>query len=166
LSAAPNGTVFGFSLPDGSQCFGQVLAQREADALIVIFDHRADAGAAEAADALARRPLAFAGLTSLAPFAKGQWKALGSAPLALAPEDWPKFKSVKGQASNTFVEDYLGKRRRNIAGAELDLVEERVVTAPVTYEKALAAFFGLGEWKEHFEKLRIEPVLKRSKIWI
>lgn len=166
MSAVEDGAVFAFALADGSQCFGQVLAQREADALIVLFDHRADAGVAETAEAAARRPVAFVGLVGLDPFRQGRWAVLGPAPLALAPQDWPKFKSIKGQASNTFVEDYLGTQRRKISGAELDLLGERVVTAPVTYEKALGAFFGAGDWKEHFEKLRVEVAVKASKVWI
>ena len=166
MSDIANGTVFSLTLSDGSLCFGQVIAQREADALIVLFDHRVDAGAAESAEGVARRSVAFAGLTNFSHFGKGSWKVMGQAPAALADADWPKFKSVKGQASNTFVEDYLGTQRRQIRGMELDMVEERVVVAPVTYEKALGAFYGLGEWKDHFDKLRIEPVIKSSKIWI
>ena len=166
MSAAPTGTVFSFALTDGSRAYGQVLDAHAGELLLGFFDHRGPAGEPEPAAAVAQRPLAFVGPSTSAAFDKGRWQALGQAPLALPAADFPKYKVVKGQASNVFVEDFAGRQRRKISGAELGLLLERKALPPESYEKCLNAFYALGEWKEHYESLRIEGVLRSSKLWI
>jgi hypothetical protein len=166
MSAAPTGTVFSFALADGTLAYGQVLDAHQGELLLGFFDHRSPAGAPEAAALVAQRPLAFVGPSTPSAFDKGRWQALGPAPLALPAGDYPKYKVVKGQASNVFVEDFAGRQRRQISGAELGLLLERRVLPPESYEKCLNAFYALGEWKEHYETLRIEGVLRSSKLWV
>ncbi len=84
-----------------------------------------------------------AGITAGAKLKNGDWETIGNDLAGLDEIKRPNFK-VMIQGS-MYVVDFSDKLRRKIGEEEADILTFRNIVAPIRYQNALLAHFGVGE---------------------
>ena len=144
-----------FSVPiDGARVgVGQIVATYGKDAYyFAIFDIVApDVASIDLEQAPLGRVL-FLALSLDAKLAAGHWNVVGHRPVREGMP-LPAFKEAVGVPDRIDVVDYSGEKRRPAQSAEVELLPNRKVIAPVRLEKALRAKHGLEPWSEAYTDL-------------
>jgi hypothetical protein len=103
-----------------------------------------------------------AGITARVKIQNGDWKIFGNETRNLIDIKRPNFKVWID--NKMWVVSFCGKRRRKIEEEESDIVTYRNVIAPIVYENALNAHFGVSEWLPSYDKLLYENVIRSQMV--
>ena len=147
------GDVFAVPIDEARVGVGQIVATYGKDAYyFAIFDVTAsDLGSIDLEQAPQQR-VVFLALSLDAKLAAGHWSIVGHRPVREGMP-LPAFKETVGSPDRIDVVDYSGERRRPAQAAEVELLSNRKVVAPVRLEKALRAKHGLEPWTEAYSDL-------------
>ena len=147
------GDVFAVPIDEARVGVGQIVATYGEDAYyFAIFDVTAsDLGSIDLEQAPQQR-VVFLALSLDAKLAAGHWSIVGHRPVREGMP-LPAFKETVGSPDRIDVVDYSGERRRPAQAAEVELLSNRKVVAPVRLEKALRAKHGLEPWTEAYSDL-------------
>ncbi|MGW8565842.1 hypothetical protein [Isoptericola sp. NPDC055881] len=134
---------------------GQVVGRYGDDALyLAIFERLLAVGDAVsgALGVLSDGPV-FLALSTDAKIHVGHWSVVSNAAVGDSIP-FPVYKEMVGVPGNYEVVDYTGMRRRSATPAEIEILPNRKIVAPIRLQKALRAIHGLEPWNEVFEELR------------
>lgn len=153
------GDVFTIPVGDGRAGIGQAVALYGNDAyFLAVFDVVSDGSNPSLdTDVVADATVRFLALTLDAKIHAGHWRIIGRAPVR-AGLPMPAYKEAVGTADHFDVVDYSGTKRRRATDAEVGLLPNRKIVAPVRLERALRASLGLEPWLEAFDDLRIDGI--------
>ncbi|QIG39396.1 hypothetical protein G5T42_07790 [Microbacterium sp. 4R-513] len=149
------GDVFIVPVGDGRAGVGQVVANYRSSALyFAILEDLVPVDATEAQAVKATgSPVVLLALSLDAKLHVGDWVTVGNAPVA-AGMPLPAYKELVAVPDQFDVVDYSGNRRRRATPAEVELLSNRRVLAPILVEEALRALIGVGTWLDIFDDLR------------
>jgi hypothetical protein len=103
-----------------------------------------------------------AGITAGAKIKNGDWETIGNDLAGLDEIRKPNFKVM--MQGSMYVVDFADKRRRKIGEEEADILNFRSIVAPIRYQNALIAHFGMGEWERPYDKLLYQNVIRSHEI--
>ena len=103
-----------------------------------------------------------AGITAPAKINNGDWETIGNDLTGLDEIKRPNFKVMIN--GSMYVVDFSDKHRRKIAEEEADILSFRSIVAPIRYQNALLAHFGVGEWERPYDKLLYQNVIRSHEI--
>jgi len=150
------GDVFIVPTGDGRAGIGQVVGAYGKDAyFLAIFEGTlpVEVAADRAIEALST-PVRLLALSLDAKVHAGHWTVVGRAPVSESIP-LPGYKEAVGGPMQFDVVDYSGSRRRPATAAEVDLLPNRKIVAPVRLERALRALGGLEPWLSAFDELLV-----------
>jgi hypothetical protein len=91
----------------------------------------------------------------------GDWEMVGSFPVR-SDIPFPAYKEEVSLQQKTYIVDYTGTRSRLATTGEASLLEDRIIVAPVSIEKALRASLGMQEWDSDYDELLPENIMLTS----
>jgi co-chaperonin GroES (HSP10) len=103
-----------------------------------------------------------AGITARAKIENGDWQVVGNEIRNLNDIKRPSFKVMIDERMH--IVSFSGQTKRKIEEEEADILTFRNVVAPIRYEKALCAHFGVGDWLQPYDKLLYENVVRSNEI--
>ncbi len=86
----------------------------------------------------------------------GAWPVLFNVAPVLERVPFPYYKV--GMAGRLFLESWDGASRKPISQSEAERYGFRSGVAPIRFEKAVKAHFGVGEWHPSFDEFRIQNI--------
>jgi hypothetical protein len=155
---AEAGAVFSVPLDETRKGYGQIIEKYENVLLYCVFYP----------DLLdTNRTLVFpkpllAGITASAKVKNGDWQIIGYDRSNLNAIKRPNYKVMI--AGKMHVVDFAGHLRRKIEDEESDILMFRSIVAPIRYQKALCAHFGIIEWEREYDKLLYDNVIRSQNI--
>jgi hypothetical protein len=159
------GDVFTVPIDDQRSGIGQVVGTYGKDAyFLAIFDVVATASDERLLDGVVKSRVLFLALSMDAKLAAGHWTVVGRQPVP-SKMPLPAFKESVGSPGNYEVVNYDGTLRRPATSAEVDLLPNRKVVAPVRLEKALRAKHGIGPWLEAYTDLAPDDLATSRRLF-
>ncbi len=159
------GDVFQIPIDDTRVGYGQVVVQPEKNVLFVcVFSATTRPDEHPDPEVVLRSEILLAGNTFDAKIWHGHWPVVGNTPPNMDAIALPNYK--EGLPGQAFVESLDLKRRRRATIEEERLLSFRGYVAPVRFENALKALFGIGEWLADYEDLKYQRVRESSSIMI
>lgn len=159
------GDIFQIPLDDTRVGYGQVVVQPEKNVLFVCAfvattrpDEQPDL------ETILRSEILLAGNTFDAKIWHGHWTVVGNVPPDMKAIALPKYK--EGLPGQAFIESLDLKQRRRATTEEERLLPFREYVAPIRFENALKALFGIGDWLAMYEDLKYARVRQGSSIAI
>jgi len=159
------GDIFQMPIDDTRVGYGQVVVQPERKVLFVCaFAATTRPGEQPDLNVILRSEILLAGNTFDAKIWHGHWPVVGNLPPNMGTIVLPNYK--EGLPGQALVESLDRTRRRRATIDEERLLPFRLYVAPVGFEKALKALFGIGEWLADDEDLRYDRVRQSGLIVI
>jgi len=152
------GDVFSFPIEGDRSGFGQVVEFYEKHLVYCVFNRRVVTNEVN----FVNSDILLAGITTGVKIENGDWKIIGNETRNLKDITRPNFKvMIEG---SMYIVSFSGRTRRKIEEEEADILTFRNIVAPIRYEKALCAHFGVGEWERPYDKLLYENVIRSHEI--
>lgn len=159
------GDVFTVPIDDRRSGVGQVVGTYGKDAyFFAIFDVVLTAGNEYELDAAVKSRVLFLALSMDAKLAAGHWTVVGRQPVSPHVK-MPAFKESVGSPGSYEVVNHDGTLRRPATSADVELVPNRKVIAPVRLEKALRAKHGIGAWLEAYTDLAPDELATSQRLF-
>lgn len=155
------GDIFQIPIDDTRVGYGQVVVQPEKNVLFVCaFAATTRPGEQPDLEIILRSEILLAGNTFDAKIWHGHWPVVGNEPPNMQAIALPNYK--EGLPGEAFIESLDMKRRRRATLEEERLLPFRAYVAPVRFENAMKALFGIGDWLATYEDLKYERVRQSS----
>lgn len=154
------GDVFAIPISESDVGIGLVAGDWKGELFLVVFEGRFDREGVDPGIVMVAKPL-LAALSLDAKLYRGEWPVLDHLPEAAGRMPQPNFKVEEG--GRTFMESRDRTITRPATASEIEHLRYRTVVAPVRLEKALQAFYGVGEWLPHFDDLKAEYALQSAR---
>lgn len=155
-----------FTIPVSSDevGFGQIIAFPTASSLlIIVFDLKHTTDSDHDIKKIIGSKILFLGHTLDAKLYHKHWKVIGNVPVKNVELPYSK---IGIPPDDIFITDYKGKKVRKCTVEEFDRLDYQSVIAPVRYENALKAYYGLQDWiGEDYDKLLYERTINSVKIF-
>ena len=148
------GDVFNIPLNGEEIGFGQIIAIPDKSSLvIVLFDKKQGIDKEIDFDKICGSRVIMLGNTFDAKLYHKDWQVIGNYTGNINNIAMPVYR-LGTPPGDLYLTDYKGNRLRKITLKEFEELTYQIFIAPVRYENALRAYFGLQEWKsEDYDKL-------------
>lgn len=155
VSGSHIGNVFSIPVDDRRHGHGQIVARYgRFNYYFAVFEQLYSSDTELRLDEIVSDKISFLALSLDILIEIGRWKTLGNGPI---PPDLPLpayRESYSSPRPRVDVVDYSGQRRRPSTTVEAALLPNRIVFAPIRFEKALKALHGLTPWDSDYDRLR------------
>jgi hypothetical protein len=152
------GDIFSIPIGDGRFGYGLVVEYFSKHLIYCVFY----SGLLSREIQLAHTNIFLAGITTGVKIENGDWQIVSTETRNLADIRKPNFKvMIEGRMH---IVSFSGQTKRKIEEEEADILSFRSVIAPIRYEKALCAHFGVGEWQQPYDELLYENVIRSNDI--
>ncbi|MET0636615.1 MAG: Imm26 family immunity protein [Chitinophagaceae bacterium] len=157
------GDIFTITISENEVGFGQIVAfPNKSTLLIIVFDLKRKGEGDYDIEKIMSSKILFLGYTLDAKLYHKHWKVIGDRPVKGVELPYNK---IGTPPDNIFVTDYKGKKLRRCSIDEFDSLDYQNVIAPVRYENALKAYYGLQDWiGDDYNKLLYERTLNSIKV--
>ena len=158
------GDIFTITISNDEIGFGQIVAFPNVfTLLIIVFDKKQKIDAEYDFNEILSSRILFLGYTLDAKLYHKHWKVIGNNPVTNV--EFP-YHRLGTPPHEIYITDFKGKRIRPCTIEEFDKLDYETVIAPVRYENALKAFYGLKDWiDEDYNKLLYEKTLDSVKVF-
>lgn len=153
-----SGDVFQFEIAGASTGYVQIITPGDVMYVVVYKDICTDPE--RLFDPKILSEIILCGWTLDARIYHGIWKFVGNAPV---PEDVPRPCYKVGRDGILWVKSFDDEPIRPASEKDCQLLEYRTTVAPIRFEKAFAAIYGLQEWDDSFDKMRVEYARERER---
>lgn len=144
--------------------FGQIVSvSNNNNFIITVFEDIWNCNENPSLESIVKGNVLFMGYTMDAKLYHKHWNIIGCITSNLKSIDFPIY-CLGTPPEDIYIVDYKGKILRECAKEEFKLLSYQKIVAPVRYEKALKAFHGFDEWKDYFDELKIDNLLKGKRI--
>jgi hypothetical protein len=161
------GDVFTIPLNENEVGFGQVISpynKMSGGFLAVLFDCKSDKLANVPLASICETDIIFLGFTFDAKIYHNDWCVIGNYIANLSNIIYPYHRVISN--GKMVLEDYKSNVISEINEKTFSQLSNKTEIAPIRYENALKAHFGLQEWKaEDYDKLLYENSIKSNKIF-
>ena len=156
--------IFTITISSDEVGFGQIVAfPNKSTLLIIVFDLKQKVESDYDIEKILSSKILFLGYTLDAKLYHKHWKVIGNRP---AKSVVLPYNKIGTPPDDIFITDYKGKKLRRCTIDEFDSLEYQNVIAPVRYENALKAYYGLQDWiGEDYNKLLYERTLNSIKLF-
>ena len=151
------GDIFEFDVPEGRRGYGVVVVGGGVPYVIIL---RSLHGGRPSMAELRVDDIALVGWTMDALIHHGRWRIVYSGCPPRPDIPYPNY--IVGLAGDLMVTDFRGKFLDRPRDGELGLLEYQSSRAPISYEKALLALHGFGEWRGDYDRLTADYVRRRA----
>lgn len=157
------GDLFTIPLNGEEVGFGQIVARpNKATLIIVVYDLRSKVSESYNLEKVGSSNVLLLGYTLDAKLYHKHWEIIGNNPVK--DVEMPIYK-VGIPPGDIFITNYKGEVIRSCTVEEFDQLIYLTVIAPVRYENAVKAYFGLQEWiDEDYNKILYKSVLASVKV--
>ena len=107
---------------------------------------------------IVKSPRLLMGYTLDSKFYHKHWDIIEHYEDNLTDFEFPYFR-LGSPSGELFLIDHNGNKIRKCSNAEFNKLTYKTEIAPATYENALKALNGIGNWKEHYDKIKIDNLL-------
>ena len=151
------GDVFEIAIDENRDGFGQIVAlPNESTLLISIFERVKLKTDTLSLDEICNSRILFLGFTLDAKLYHKHWRLIGNYNQNIGAVKIPYYR-LGTPPDEIYIINYKEEVIRACSIEEFDKLKYITVIAPVRYEKALKAFYKVGEWSEDYDKLTYEP---------
>tara|TARA_R110002072_G_scaffold100824_2_gene222163 strand:- start:260 stop:775 length:516 start_codon:yes stop_codon:yes gene_type:complete len=153
------GDIFTIPIDDERLGYGQIIEIPDSHSfMIAVFDIETTSNESISSIEIVEKEILLMGYTLDAKLYHKHWVIVDNYCENLKNIELPYFK-LGTPPGEIFLTDYNGVRLRECTIEEFNNLIYQPTVAPVSYENALKSIKGVGEWKEHYNKLRIDYLL-------
>lgn len=157
------GDIFTIKVDENRIGFGQVVALPQKNILIIaVFDKIANIDQKIDCSEIVNAEVLFLGCTLDAKLYHKHWNIVGNICDNITSISLPY--NILGTAPEIYLTDYMGNRLRKASNEEIKLLDYETIIAPVRYENALKAHFGIQEWHADYDKLLYRRIIQAKKL--
>ena len=154
------GDVFTIPIDIERVGFGQILRiPNKNNFIIVVYEFYSNTSDGHVLADIIKKPILLMGYTMDAKLYHRHWLIIGNYLCNISDVPMPLFK-IGVPPGDIYLLDFAGRVIRPCTVEEFDALNYRKVIAPIRYERALQAFYGIGEWKEEYNEMKIANYLK------
>lgn len=158
------GDIFTIPIDSDQVGFGQVLCvPNKNNFIIVVYECRLNVSEDYTLKDIVEKPILFMGYTMDARLYHKQWRIIENHSDNISRVPLPLFK-LGVPPGDIYLLDFAGNTIRPCTNEEFEILNYRKVIAPIRYEKAIQAFYGIGEWKKEYDEMKASNYLKAVKV--
>jgi hypothetical protein len=157
------GDVFTIKLNNEEAGFGQVISfPNKSSLLISILKHKEIIASSYSLESILTSEILFLGYSLDAKLYHKHWEIIGNMSIGNVVLPYNKLGTPPDEI---YITDYKGKIIRECTIEEFNNLDYRTVIAPIRYENALKAYYGLLPWiDEDYNKLFYKNTLKAKEV--
>lgn len=158
MSKLSRGDIFTIPIDEETIGHGQIVFTRSQNFLIIVFEGRWGENISPNLDDIVNSKILFMGYTMDAKLYHKHWVVIGNLEKNLEHIQLPLYK-LGTPPDEIFLLDHTGAKLRPCSESEFSKLKYLKVVAPIRYEKALKANYGVADWRDDFDELRVENLL-------
>lgn len=160
------GDIFNVKLDDNTLGYGQIVALPSKNTLIIaMFDIRSDQSIEIPLDSICNATIIFLGYSLDAKLYHKHWVIIGNNTSNLESIFLP-VNRLGTPPNDIYLTNFKGDIIREATPDEFEKLRYKTVVAPIRFENALKAFFGIIEWNDDFNDLLYKHVIESNKVML